>query len=305
MADVEPMIVVCDKCGARLKLKPIQVKILNEVKCGKCGNRIPTANAVPASSAPPSVAAPLSEVMGQKSETPPPPEPESEPVAPAAPPPVGILEPPPEPKAVTPPPSAPPPSAPVVAPLAPVFTTSQTPQPPKERTQTIKSRTASFGPAPVPGGDSPAALKAKIADLESEVKIFRQQIIALEGQLAHGTEERTRFQELLQRTADAEDRAAEMQAVVNKKERECRAIEEKMERMAHERDEANAVRDTVLNNIKDLLATYHSTEYDAARKRLADLDDRIDRFVSLMRQRNNPAAPQPPEPIAEARDINS
>ena len=280
MAEPEQMIVVCDKCGARLKLKPIQIKILNEVKCGKCGNRIPTANAVPMGAAQPGSAEPISVVMSRPASAPPEPTPPADEPAPVMVPPVA---------------SAP---APVV-PADPVRTPTP---PPPSRTQTIKSRTANFGPAPMdPNSDSPPVLKRKIQELEDEVKVFRQQIFTLEDQIARQVQESARFQELLQRAADAEDRATELQELWYQKEKDSHALEERLRHTEDERDESLAVRESILNNIKDLLATYHSTEMEAARKRLTDLDDRMDRFVSLIRQRNAPPATPPPEPIAEAR----
>lgn len=291
MAEPEQLIVICEKCGARLKLKPIQAKILNEVKCGKCGNRIPTSKAVPASAAPPSVAAPLSEIMGKtaepKSETPPPPPP-PEPVEP----------PPPEPAAAV---AEPPPSV-VPTPAVPAEPARAPTPPPTSRTGLIKSRTANFGMAPglpvtTSGEDSPARLKKRIHELEDEVNVFRQQIFTLEGQIAKQQEESGRFQELLQRAADAEERAAELKDMWYQKEKEYHALEAKAEQIAHERDDAYAARDVVINDIKDLLATYHAAEVEAARKRLTDLDDRMERFVTLIRQRN---APPPPSSIGDA-----
>lgn len=298
MAEPEQMLVICDKCGARLKLKPMQVKILSEVKCGKCGNRIPTAKAVPASSAPPSVAIPLSEVRKEsgpladekKSATPPP----SEPARAPTPVPVAV-----RPDSDEPPPIAVPTMAsyekPAGAPLTP------TSQQPKERTQTIKSRTANFGPAPGvmagSGSESPAMLRQKIAELEDEVNVFRKQVLGLQDQIAKKAEESGRFQELIQRAADAEDRAAELQEMWYQKEKDVKKLEEKVRDAEHAREDALAERDVVLNDIKDILATYHSQELEAARKRLTDLDDRMDRFVSLMRQRNAPPPPPPSNPM--------
>jgi uncharacterized coiled-coil protein SlyX/DNA-directed RNA polymerase subunit RPC12/RpoP len=311
MAEAEPMIVMCDKCGARLKLKPMQVQILSEVKCGKCGNRIPTSTAVPASLAPPaSIAMPLSEATGEKKPAPPPiPAPAPKAAKPAPPPPPPA---PPPAKAEDlrgePPPVDVPAASLVVPakPVAPVRAPTPHPAAPKERTQTIKSRTANFGPAPgVLAGadsDSPAMLKQKIAELEDEVNIFRQQIQALESQIAEQQQQGGRFQELLQRAADAEERCADMQEQLQKKDKDYHTLETTALTIQHERDEAYAMRESVLENIKDLLATYHSTEIEAARKRLGDLDVRIDRFVSLIRQRNAPAAPAPSNPIPEAAE---
>lgn len=309
MAEPERMIVVCEKCGARLKLKPIQLKILKEVKCGKCGNRIPTSNAVSADAVPPAA-----------DEAPPAPEELSDSVSADVPP----SEPPPPSVAVAP---TPVPAAPLksetitprpsleaaiaaspaletpIAPAVPLRT--PTPPPVKERTQTLKTRTANFGPAPLrPGDESPAALKAQNAELQAEINVFRQQIIGLEAQIARQQTQIERFQEpeMLQRIADAENMVTEQQEVIRQKDAAAQDLAARIERLEAERDEACAVRDSILNNIKDLLATYHSTEYDAARKRLQDLDERIDRFVTLIRQRDVPAAPEPPSPIREARE---
>lgn len=303
MAEPEQLVVICEKCGARLKLKPMQAKILPEVKCGKCGNRIPTSKAVPASQAPASVAVPLSEVRK-----------ESAPVAAA---PVVVEE-----KSTTPPPSparAPTPlpvsssdSAPVAVPTMASYSkpagaalSPAAPQP-KERTQTIKSRTANFGPAPGvvsgSGSESPAMLKQKIAELEDEVNVFRKQVLGLQDQIAKKAEESGRFQELIQRAADAEDRAAELQEMWYQKEKDVKKLEERITALEHAREDALAERDVVLNDIKDILATYHSQEIEAARKRLADLDDRMDRFISLMRQRHIPAAPAPAGAIEAAEN---
>lgn len=304
MGKPERMIVVCEKCGARLKLKPIQLKILKEVKCGKCGNRIPTSNAVSADAAPPAV-----------DDTPLPAPEEMTLSAPAD-------EQLPEPAAATPVPAVPLKSETITprpsldaaiaaspsleAPVAPAVPfRAPTPPPVKERTQTLKTRTANFGPSPLrPGDESPAALKAQNAELQAEINVFRQQIIGLEAQIARQQTQIERFQEpeMLQRIADAENTITELQEVLRQKDASAQDLAARIERLGAERDEAHAVRDSILNNIKDLLATYHSTEYDAARKRLQDLDERIDRFVTLIRQRDVPAAPEPPSPIREARE---
>ncbi len=288
MADDEMMVVMCDKCGARLKLKPGMQKILREVKCGKCGNRIPTSKAMPASAAPPSIAMPKADLEAPAKPAP-------------APAPEKVVPPPPvSPKAATPPP----PVAPVVAPKPATATTADEPH---SRTSTIKRRTANLGTPPgmnpVTGlpysetanmtPESVSQLRKRNRELEDEVNVFRNQILTLENQLAQGKEEGGRFQELLQRTADAEERATELQDLWYKKEKEFRDLEAKAVAIQHERDEAFAIRDSVLNNIKDVLATYHAAEVETAKKRLHDLDERIDRFVALMRQRNAPEAPEP------------
>lgn len=297
MADDGMMIVMCEKCGARLKLKPMQVQILKEVKCGKCGNRIPTSKAIPASAAPPSVMMPKADL--DESAKPAVAQPV---IAPPAPAPAAA-------KAVTPPPvespkaaTPPPPVAPVVAAKPASATTADELN---ARTSTIKRRTANLGTPPgmnpVTGlpysetanmtPENVSQLRKRNRELEDEVNVFRNQILALENQIAQSKEEGSRFQELLQRTADAEERATELQDLWYKKEKEFRDLEAKVQAITHERDEAMAVRDSVVNNIKDLLATYHAGEVEAGRKRLHDLDDRIDRFVSLMHRRNEPEAP--------------
>jgi len=290
MAEAERMIVVCDKCDARLKLKPIQLKILKEVKCGKCGNRIPTASAVSANAAPPPAGpAPDTDADDAEQEAPASsPSPlKSETINPSQG--AGQLEPPPF--AV--------PAIPAVSSRLP------TPVPPWERTETPKGRTASFGTSPGrPGDDSPAGLKAQIAEREAEINVFRQQILRLEAQIARQQSEIENLDEpeMLQRLADDAAQITELKETIKQKDKAYQELEAKLERAEQDRDEALAIRDSVLNNIKDLLSAYHSTEYEAARKRLQDLDDRIDRFVALVRRRDVPAAPPPPEPIPEARE---
>lgn len=283
MADEEQLILPCDKCGARLKLKPMQAKMLRDVKCGKCGNRIPTSKAVPASQLP---AVPIVETA-----PPPAPEPEPEQIPEPEPPPVAVRA---EIPVAMPDPVAPPaaekPKIPRIPdiPFTPPTITSVSPE-----TMSIKALTSHLPTTESSGSESPAQLRKRIRDLENEVGIFRNQVLSLEATIARQKEESSRFQELLQRAADAEDRAAELQELWYQKEKEFRDFEAKAHQIEHERDEAYAIRESVMNNIKDLMATYHASEVEAARKRLAELDDRMDRFVALIRAREAPSAPTP------------
>ena len=273
----ELLILPCDKCGARLKVKPQMLKLARDAKCGKCGNRILLSKAVPASSFSPSAT-----VMEPAPETVPP-----------------VAMPPPPPPIPTAPPAvsedpAPAP-APDPAPVAPeVPMASPLDSLPKTTTSLPISRTPSH-PAPAATHDTalpdqPALLKRRIRELEEELAVFRSQVVQLENQTARQAGESARFQELLQRAADAEDRAAELQQLWYQKEKEMREVEEKLRAVGKERDNMIAERDAVLNNVKDLMATYHAAEIEAARKRLADLDERMDRFVTLMRSRNTATA---------------
>lgn len=292
MADEELLILPCEKCGARLKLKPMQAKMLRDVKCGKCGSRIPTSKAVPASQVPAAAVAEKSAPSAAEpaSAPPPAPEPVAVPAVAAAAPVTPPVEP--SPKAKTSGRMALP-----DIPFTPPVISTVSPE-----TMSIKSLTSSLPTtesASLTGGESPAQLRKRIRDLEDEVGIFRNQVLGLEAQIARQKEEGSRFQELLQRAADAEDRAAELQDLWYQKEKDFREFEAKAHQIEHERDDAYAIRDSLINNIKDLMATYHASEVEAARKRLTELDDRMDRFVALIRVKNAPPQ-ETPQPRSEA-----
>lgn len=82
MAD-DMVVLQCEKCGTRLKVRAVAIKVLKEVKCAKCGHKVPTKGAVPApepasvqpAAPPPEPAAPESPVVPAVAAAPEPPRP--------------------------------------------------------------------------------------------------------------------------------------------------------------------------------------------------------------------------------------
>ena len=50
MAD-DMVVLQCEKCGARLKVRAAAIKFVKDVKCVKCGNKVSTRSLAPAAAA--------------------------------------------------------------------------------------------------------------------------------------------------------------------------------------------------------------------------------------------------------------
>jgi predicted RNA-binding Zn-ribbon protein involved in translation (DUF1610 family) len=88
MAD-DMVVLQCEKCGARLKVRAAAVKFVKDVKCVKCGNKVSTRAAAPATAAPEAPVAPTppAAVEPVPAAPPPPVTPEAAPALAAPPPP--------------------------------------------------------------------------------------------------------------------------------------------------------------------------------------------------------------------------
>ncbi len=299
MAD-DMVVLQCEACSARMKVRAVTTRIMKDVKCPKCGRKVSTKSVAPGGE-PPSASPPA--------ETPAPPVPEAAPAPVVAPPasvPVAAPAPAPAPVAPTPPAAAevPPPAAPVAPPVAPLAA-------PVEPSPVV-------APAPAPVMVDSAELKqararndeldrqvkeltARVAELvelskkpvvspaEAELVEARKALAAQEQQIKDLTARVAELVELSKKPvvspaeaelaqarkllAEQEQRLVQLQQMWYAKEKEARAL-------ASEAQRAQREHKFTQDQIETVLKAYHQAEIEAATERLNNLGTRLQAFLS-------------------------
>jgi DNA-directed RNA polymerase subunit RPC12/RpoP len=226
MAD-EFVVLVCGKCGTKLKIKSGVARSLKEITCVKCGTKVPTKQESPVKTD--SVPIPVSTSRER-------------PNAPAA---EG--------------------SAPIASP-PPAAAPSDINDLPKargrikeleERVTGLLAQAAQLGIA-----------KQRIAELE--VKASASTVNADTARMQHELHEQS-------------ERISELQQLWMQKEKETREAHDRAEKANRDRLDAVAERERTLSAIREVLTSYHVSEIEGAKKRMTELDQRIQQFLAVAR----------------------
>ena len=301
MAD-DMVVLQCEACSARMKVRAVTTRIMKDVKCPKCGRKVSTKSVVaggePAPASPPA-------------ETPEPPAPEAAPVPVEAPPasapvaapapapaqaPVPSPEAPPPPAAPVPPP-APPPAAAVEAPSVSIPVAAPAPAPVAADTEELKQARARNDEL----DRQVKELTARVAELvelskkpvvspaEAELVQARKALAAQEQQIKELTARVAELVELSKKPvvspaeaelaqarkllAEQEQRLVQLQQMWYAKEKEARAL-------ASEAQRAQREHKFTQDQIEAVLKAYHQAEIEAATERLNNLGTRLQAFLS-------------------------
>ena len=279
MAD-DTTLLVCDKCGAKLRVRTGLIKVMKTVKCSRCGTAVPTT--------PKPGAAPAAGDPAPASPPTPPPAPASTPEPAAAPAPIAapapVAAPPPPPAAEPPAPPAPPAAPHPVAPTPHVPTRAHTPHAPAEAVPVpvvsaahLAGGAATSGP-PTTVADELRRARGRIQELELRVGSLLEQgammteartrIAKLESELAEATKPDAERLRLRREVEEQGERITELQQLWMSKEKEAREAAERAERAEDAQRRLRA-------SVEDMLHTYHANEAAAAQQRLQELQTRV------------------------------
>ena len=247
----EMVVLQCESCSTRLKVRAVTARIMKDVKCPKCGKKVSTKSVAPTGE---TIPAPLAATPAPVVSAP----------APAAPSPVPSAEAKPVEPAPTAPEAAP---APVVEPVA-----APVPEPAPES-----------APAPAPAVVTPPAepaesaelklCRARITDLEQQITTLTNQAAELNAQLAKSATADTELAMMRRQVSDQETRLAQIQQLWYAKEKEARAANAEVLRMQKERKHA-------IDQLEAVLKAYHEAEIVAATDRINNLNERLQKYLA-------------------------
>ena len=256
--ELEAVVVTCGKCNAKFRLKPGVTRFLKDVKCTKCGARIPLSGAKPAAAA-----------ADTPAEVPAAPAPATPAPAPA--------------------PAAATPATTISTPVATAPATSSAP----DEVTALKQSIADLEARLAVSGRASAELEAsqervveltrQLAAVQEEARANADKIAQLEQQIAQARSPSAELEEMQTRLTESEERVSELQQLWYQKEKESREAFDQTDEARKQRDAAVLERDRLVAGLRDMLSVYHSNEAEISRKRLADLEDRIGRFLALTR----------------------
>ncbi len=238
------VVLTCEKCGAKLKVKPAAVKALKEIKCVKCGAKVPTRKESPVTTD--SVPIPLST-------TPASPIPTSASVASAS--------------------SAAPAALEAAAAAAAAIAQLPTAAPPvtpesiraQARIKELEDRVAN------------------LLEQGAQLTLAKSRIAELEQALAQASKPNYEVARLKREMDEQADRVTELQQLWMQKEKETREAQELVARANRERLAAIADRERAMAAVKDILTSYHLAEIENSRQRLTDLEQKIQQYVNSAR----------------------
>ena len=251
MAD-EMVVLQCESCSTRLKVRAVTARIMKEVKCPKCGKKVSTKSL-----------ATVGETI---------PAPLATDTAPAVPTPAPAPAPSVEDKPAEPAPAA------VPAPVAP-----ETAPAPEAGAAPVPAPATEPEPAPAPVVVAPPAepvesaelklCRARITDLEQQITALTAKTEEMAAQLAKTATSETELALMRRQVSDQETRLAQIQQLWYAKEKEARAANAEVLRMQKERKYA-------IEQLEGVLKAYHEAEIVAATDRINNLNERLQKYLS-------------------------